>query len=307
MIGDLATEFWLIAARAIQFASCLLILSVFVFDRLVVGDDLRQSNFVALFWRKIYARLLLIAVPLAIISGAVWFVWVTMGINDLPFQLAIQPNILLRVWTHTQFGRLWQWRLICWVATTLAVVLIPRKSGVTWLAMALAVVLLGSLTWSGHGRNGEMPQWHLLADGLHLIIAAAWPTGLLPFGLVIFCIRKSSDPDQHSAMIKLTRRFSATSLISVAILAGTGIVNSCHLLQSISSLFATSYGHVLLTKIVLFLVMVALGAFNLFRLKPRIGIDAEAAAKLQLTVTAEFICGVVVVIVVALLGTLPPG
>jgi len=307
MDNDLATKSGFVAARAVQFASCLLILGVFVFDRLILGADLRQSNVVANSWKKISARLLSAAILLVAVSGAVWFVLVAMGMTDLLFQQAMQPHVLWRVWTRTQFGRLWQLRLICWIATALAVVATSRKSALTWLTMALAAVLLGSLAWSGHGRNGEAPHWHLLADGLHLIVAAAWPTGLLPFGLLLFCAGKSSDTEQSLVLIKLTRRFSIMSLISVAVLAATGIVNSCYLLQSVSSLFLTSYGHVLLTKIVLFLIMVAIGAFNLFRLKPRLGIDSGVTAMLQFTVTAEFVCGVVVIIAVALLGTLPPG
>lgn len=312
-MGDNLT-IWFTFARAAQFASCLLILGIYIFDRSVIGNDLpRESDPLNQAWRKIAARLLWPAVLTAALSGVAWFVLVAMVMSDLPLGQAVKPHILRLVWSHTQFGRLWQLRWICYVVTTVLIAAnryskIFAKSVVIWLTAISAATLLGSLAWSGHGRDGSPPQLHLAADVLHLIVAAAWPAGLLPFGLVLLFLRQLASHEAAPYLIIITRRFSAMSLVSVAILAATGVINSCFLLHSISSLFLTSYGHVLLVKLALFLVMVALGAVNLLYLKPRLaGDESKVSRKLQLTVGMEIICGTVVVVVVALLGTLPPG
>jgi len=254
------------------------------------------------------------ALLMAPVSGAVWFVMVAMAMSDLPLRQAMRPHVIELVWSHTQFGRLWQLRSIFWITTavTEAISWVAAKASMRramiWPKIIFAAALLGSLAWSGHGRDGERAQWHLLADAGHLIVAAAWPTGLLPFGMLIYALRGSAEGARQGLLVKITRRFSTMSLISVALLAASGIVNSCYLLESVSSLVRTPYGRTLLVKIILFLLMVALGAINLLWLKPRLDkSDSTTAGKLQWTVGAEFILGIAVVIVVAILGTLPPG
>lgn len=314
MDNDLTT-IWLIAARAVHFGSCLLILGVCWFDRFAIPAQVRrESSLVVRFWANIAAGLILLALPMAAISGAAWFALVAMDMSDLPLNQALQTNVLRLVF-RTRFGQLWQWRLICWLATALAAGGIclssakPRlRSALIWLTLVFGVLLLGSLAWSGHGQDGRSPQWHLLADILHLIVAAVWPTGLLPFGVLLLCLRRTAADGQWSVLSKITNRFSATSLAAVALLAATGFVNSCYMLRTVSDLFLTTYGQVLLTKITLFLLAVALGAVNLIRLKPRLADrPANIAAKLQITTAAELILGTAAVVVVALLGTLPPG
>jgi putative copper export protein len=62
----------------------------------------------------------------------------------------------------------------------------------------------------------------------------------------------------------------------------------------------------------LFVLAVAIGAVNLLRLKPRLSANNpavqkdEAAARLQFNVQMELLLGAIIVIVVAILGILPP-
>jgi copper resistance protein D len=177
-----------------------------------------------------------------------------------------------------------------------------------WMLTIPGAALLGSLAWSGHGRDGNSPGLHLLADIFHLIAAGAWPTGLLPFSMILFSVRMRGIDDDFVNLIMITRRFSTMSLICVGLIAVTGIVNSCFLLASAASLISTFYGRVLCVKIALLLAIVALGAINLLYLKPRLASGkSNFARKLQMTVGAELTFAVVVVVVVSVLGTLPPG
>ncbi len=315
MDTDLTTMIWFIAARAVHFGSCLIIFSVCWFDRFTIPGQVRgESSVVVRFWEKIAAWLMALAIPMAAVSGAAWFAVVAMNMSGLPLNQALQPHVV-RLVLHTRFGQLWQWRLVCWAAVALAACGVHFSSAksrlrpaMTWLTFLLGAILLGSLAWSGHGQDGNRPQWHLLADVSHLISGSIWPTGLLPFGILLLLLRRSSADGRWSAVSKITSRFSAISLAAVAALVTTGFVNSCYMLRGFSDLFSTTYGRVLLTKIIFFLLAVALGAVNLILLKPRLAArPANIAAKLQITTALEVVLGTAAVVAVAVLGILPPG
>jgi putative copper resistance protein D len=86
---------------------------------------------------------------------------------------------------------------------------------------------------------------------------------------------KSGRPALLEIAGRLTRRFSATSLLAVAALSGTGLVNSVFLIGRIQGVFTTPYGQLLLAKLVLFGAMVCIGAWNLLVLKPKLAVKVQ--------------------------------
>jgi putative copper resistance protein D len=125
-------------------------------------------------------------------------------------------------------------------------------------------------------------------------------------------LRQSGGAEAMNSTYLLVRRFSALSLVSVALLTATGLVNSWYLVGSLANLSGQIYGRWLLLKVVLFALSVGIGAINLLRLKPRLSADHpagqkdEAVARLQFNVQLELLLGAIIVIVVAILGILPP-
>jgi len=303
----MTTEF-LVLTRAVHFGACLLFFGIFAFDRFIAASILADSKIeAATFWKSRVRVAGMILLPVIFISGISWFILVAMTMSGQPPQL----EILKIVWTQTEFGTVWKWRLIIWLAAVVFFIFfqsrIPFHQTLAWLQLLFGGVLLGSLAWAGHGL--EDSHWHLLADILHLLVAGVWPTGLLPFALLLRKLRPTSEP----AIVPLVRRFSAMSLGSVALLTLTGWVNAWFLAGSFSNLFEQTYGRVLLLKIALFIFAVAIGAVNLLRLKPRLStgnsqtqIFGLTAAQLQFNVQMELSLGTAIVIVVAILGILPP-
>jgi copper resistance protein D len=278
----------LVAARALHFGACMLAFGVWVFDRFIVVPA------VASHWRSMMKWLLIPALVAAALSGVWWFALLAVGMSGQ----ALQMNILRLVWKQTHFGQLWQLRLIFLILAAIA----PVFS--RWFALIAGGLLLGSLAWAGHGRTEEWTAGHLIADTVHLLAAGCWPVGLVPFGLLLHRLKRSVE---QSAISELTTRFSGMSLICVSVLTASGLVNTWVLLGSVSNLWQTVYGRVLLIKISIFCVMVSIGAVNLLRLKPRLAAgDGGAVGQLRLNVTAEILLGMVVITVVALLGLLPP-
>jgi putative copper resistance protein D len=153
--------------------------------------------------------------------------------------------------------------------------------------MSLAIVvaaggLTGTLAWAGHGAGGAGPAAiiHPAADFLHLVAAAAWVGGLLPLAFLLAAAgRTSSGAVARAASL----RFSAYGIAAVGVLLLTGATNTWYLAGSIRALTATDYGHLLLVKIALFLLMLALATVNRVWLTPALaaGTDEKPARHAQ--------------------------
>jgi putative copper resistance protein D len=279
---------WLALARAVHFAACLLILATCVFDRFIAEGPR---------WRSVARWLCFIALPLALASGVVWLLQVTISMSGE----AISDSDLQLVWNQTQFGFVWRLRLFIWIGLAAAVswAFVPGRTRPTpaWLALVFSAALVGSLAWSGHGQYGRPIALHLACDAVHLIVAGCWPAGLVPLALVLF--RSGQAP------IHIVRRFSAMSLTSVALLTLSGTINSWYMLGSVQGLW-TTYGRVLMVKVAVFLAMVGFGAVNLLRLKPKLESDARAGVRLRWNAAVEGVLFAVVIAVVSVLGLLMP-
>jgi putative copper resistance protein D len=185
------------------------------------------------------------------------------------------------------------------------------------LPAALAMIQLGSLAWAGHAVAdvGPYGSVHLANDAAHLGVAAFWPGGLVPLAALLLRLLKSKQAALSVTIAQITRRFSISSLIAVAGLWLTGLINSFFLVGSIQALLTSTYGQILLCKVVLFLSMVGFGAWNLLVLKPKLAIDIPAknftrqetaAHSLIRNVFWEIGLGTAVIMIVAVLGITPP-
>jgi copper resistance protein D len=339
---------WLVAARAVHFGACLLAFGIVAFNQWIAAPALiKDASFATERWHRSVRRMVGSSLALALVSGAGWFTLNAISMSGLAPREALQPDVLRIVLTDTHFGKLWELRGLLWIVSLIALA-IPRfalrPSPLTPSLLAAAVrpswdrpplqaatalgvdstrfrrnsilligtgALAASLAWAGHGTEGSAPNIHLAADALHILIGGLWPAGLLPFVLLLTHLRRHTRPEKWHAIASATRRFSATSLAGVIVLAGTGVINSLFLIGSLSDLVTTPYGKTLTAKILVFLAMVALGALNLLRWKPRLTSasddrTAHAAGRLRVNVALELALGAIVLLLVGLLGLLPP-
>jgi mono/diheme cytochrome c family protein len=110
-------------------------------------------------------------------------------------------------------------------------------------------------------------------------------------------------------------RFSVLAAASVSVLFTAGLINTWFLAGTVPALIGTEYGHLLLLKIAIFIVMVVFGAVNLLRMTPRLAARAgerhypiEATlSHLRRNASLEAVLGLCVLGIVAILGILPPG
>ena len=260
---------WLATMRAVHLAACVAAVAFLLFGQLYGGEVIATRR-----W-AVRASLLLAAV-----TAIGWFALTAMDISGLPMMSAMHSGVL----TETQFGKLWQLRAAIWLATAVA------SEFTVPLAAAFAGALLGSLAWSGHGQTGPLPGLHLTFDVIHLLACGLWPGGLLPLLLYWKTVdRRTLD------------RFSTFALLTVATLAMSGLVNSYCLLGSPSDLLDTPYGRLLLLKLLLFIVLIALGAAN--RL---IFMRQQTLRRLRLSILTELIFATIIFALIGFLGMLAP-
>lgn len=305
--------------RALHFAATVSVAGVVFF---IVGisepalrsaaDDMRG----ALVVRSRLAWIAWISLVVVLLSGVPWLVLTAESMSGQPLG-ALSHGVLWIVLSQTDFGNNWLLRFV--VACLLGGLFVHFLSakGVTslWLKTAtvlLAATLVGTFAFAGHAIGGEGVEGiiHPSADVLHLIAAAAWVGALVPLALLL----ATAGADAASLAIAriATRRFSTLGIISVATLLLTGIVNSWYLVGSVSALTATVYGQLLLFKLALFAVMVGIAAVNWSILTPRLVQNADvtgaqrARRQLRRNTAIEAATGTVIIVIVAVLGTLPP-
>ncbi|MGI8842012.1 MAG: copper homeostasis membrane protein CopD [Caulobacteraceae bacterium] len=239
-----------------------------------------------------------LAAWLALASAIGWFVF-AVGSMVGSLSGAFAPAALIASVRDMTFGRVSAIRM---VGCALLIILVssPVQDRLERPAWLLAGALLASLALTGHAQEEE--GWalaaHGVADALHLLAAGLWLGAL---GVFVLLLTGPALSDEESGRRALSR-FSTTGIVSVLILVATGLVNAVFLVGAPTALVSTPYGRVLTIKLLLFLAMVGLAAFNRRDLRS----GAVSMRTLRRRVVVEQAMGAGVLLAVAILGTMPP-
>jgi len=251
---------------------------------------------------------------LVVVSGALWLAVQAAEMSGLPLARALDRDTLGAVLSETLFGRTWSVRLA--IAAALGAALFFARRGGAALDGAcalLAGLLLATLAFAGHAaaEQGAERVVHLGSDAVHLLAAGAWLGALWPLARLLARARRAADSQALAFAERVTRRFSAVGIASVAALIATGVANAWYTLGSVPALFGTGYGRLLLAKLVLFAAMIAFAARNRLRWTPRLRATDSASAPLALrrlgrNAIAETSLGLALLGVVGALGVTVP-
>jgi copper transport protein len=124
------------------------------------------------------------------------------------------------------------------------------------LTLLLAVGLSLTPSFSGHAR--ALGGLGLVSDILHVISAALWTGGLAFLVLALL----TAEADRWPLATRSVPRFSNMAVGSVVALLTAGIVSAYLQLRTWTALWDNTYGLLVLTKIVLVVPLLALGAYN---------------------------------------------
>ena len=295
------------AARFVHFASVTLLAGTTLFRFYAGLDASRVDAGIRLAFDAWLRRVVLFAASAALLSAIAWADSLTVSMGG-GWEHALNPETFAAVLFDTSFGRVWVWRLVLAALVIVLAVVPPRGGRLPWVLITmLAVALVASIAGVTHAamHRGGAGALHQAADAVHLICSGFWLGGLAALGFVLWSARR----DRH--WIGFARfalpRFSRAGTIAIGLLLLTGIINAVFL-TSLKSLLATAYGLVLVGKICLFLVMLALALINRQILLPRLLAQRDAASVTALfrNVGVEQTLGVLVLILVSILGMLPP-
>jgi putative copper resistance protein D len=158
--------------------------------------------------------------------------------------------------------------------------------------------------------EGALRFWHFLSDILHLLAAGAWLGAMLALVLIA---RGLVDEARIRSLAFAVRRFEWVGAAIVLTLSITGVVNYLFIVgPRLDEVLLGTYGMLLAIKVLLFAAMLALAALNRFHLGPalaqalRDGQHVVAVNALRRSVVVELAMALLIVALVAWLGTLSP-
>jgi copper transport protein len=176
------------------------------------------------------------------------------------------------------------------------------------LLAAVAVLIVPGA--AGHAAQTSPRGLTLLFDWLHLAAGSVWLGGLL--GLLLLWLGLGAG-SRVAGLSVVVPRFSNVALVSVIVLAGTGIGETIEHMPALDALWGTGFGVAILVKTGLLGAAIVLASGNLLRSVPRLRaargrpeLGEPAARLLRGLVSGEAAIVVGVVFAAAVLSSLAP-
>jgi len=235
------------------------------------------------------------------------------GVSD-PGELTL--HIIEMVVGETAVGMSWVVRLVALAIAFIGLGLRLRNAVLSRYVLMLAGgTALATLAWGGHAamNDGVSYYVHLLSDIVHLSAAGAWVGALTAF-TVLLSIKKASKAAYALQLSGALTWFSRAGTVIVISIVITAVVNFVLITEKpLSTLPGSIYGLLLVIKTALFFLMLLLAAANRFRLAPKLenallqGHYKAGIALMRKSIITEFTVAVLILAIVAWLGTLSPG
>ena len=286
--------------------------------------------FVGLLWPAGLAvartrRILWGAWAVALVTAAVGIPIQATYVAGLPISKALSSTVRSAM-LDDRFGQVWSARVLILILTAALLAFlfrsIPGKErqnvppGVLAAGGLLAVGLLLTPALAGHAATQDLVPLAIVSDVLHVGAVSVWLGGLALLALAVLPRRVA---DELGVVVP---RFSRAAFVAVITILVTGAFQSWRQVRSTDALTETTYGRLLIVKVVLFGVIVGLGALSRRFVQaryrapaPRLSFgpgtdtadpDSEIVAGLRRTVGAETVIAVVVLVVTALLVNAQP-
>jgi len=188
------------------------------------------------------------------------------------------------------------------IVAALTLALLAKKGRSTGLPALLcsAMILLATVATSHSAARLEHRGVLLLLTGAHQTATAAWIGGL-PFLLLALAAANNSDLARE-----LSRRFSRLAFASVVVLFSAGLVLACFYVGSAGAVYGTTYGVMLVSKIILFGMILVCGAVNYRIVRQLAAGNPEFMLRLKRLAEVEIGIGITAILAAASLTSQPP-
>jgi copper transport protein len=225
-----------------------------------------------------------------------------------------------------RFGQVWAARIGLLVLMAVVLVALGRRpapeSGASLPVPLLAgggllgVALLATPGLAGHAATQDLVPLAIASDVVHLVAVSLWLGGLALLAAAVLPRRRA---DELSVVVP---RFSRIAFWAVITILATGTFQGWREVRSTAALTDTTYGKLLIIKVLLFALLVALGGLSRRFVQARYRVpaarlsfgpgtaaadpDSETVTQLRKTVGAETVLAVVVLAVTSLLVNAQP-
>ena len=200
------------------------------------------------------------------------------------------------------WGRVWSVQFVLALIATRAYGRAKRGGGAIWRVLAFLVVVLAfTPAFAGHAAAEAARPIALSADGVHVLAAGMW---LGTLGALAFTAGRNLPPG-GTLLLGRVRRFSRWALVAAPVVALSGVVSAWLRLGQLPELWGSSYGRVLMLKLLLFACVGAVGFFNWRRATPKL-VESGDSAAIRASIRWELVLALAVILVTAFLVTTPP-
>ncbi|MEM2759394.1 MAG: CopD family protein [Nitrososphaerales archaeon] len=258
-----------------------------------------------------YGKSLLIGVSLVITSG---FAMIFVQASSLG--VGIEDAIA------TSFGTTWLVRMLLAFVTLALYFALRAKRPIGKIhhatVLGVGLALLATTTMIGHPAATTKPI-AIALDFLHNIVASVWIGGLMYLAFVaIPTIRQLGLAARHAIISLLIPRFSSMTVVALGAVAITGPLMLWMLEDNVNDLLLTSYGKLLISKLILAGFMIGVGAFNQFNIHSKAialvragkgATQTDVHSRFDKSLKVESAIGIALLLSVALLAnsSLPAG
>jgi copper transport protein len=241
-------------------------------------------------------RLLAAAIVLGVVTSVAGILLQGASAAGVSLWASLKSTILENT-LESRFGEVWGARALVWVALggllTAAVTLrrAPRSGASSDRVPAAAVagtiapppsprwllvpVALGALylaatpALGGHASVQGPTGVFFPSDLLHVLAASVWVGGIAFLLLALPAATRQLEPPQRSRLLlAVLARFSPLALGAVIVIAVTGVLQAYIDVRSLEGLFHTTYGALIIAKVILLALLIGLGWVNRERLIP---------------------------------------
>lgn len=162
---------------------------------------------------------------------------------------ALQPSVFADV-LDTTFGTVWLARAALLLPVAWLLWQLPRATTTWWrvAAMVAGAVLVATPAFSGHADSGRWLEVAKALDVTHVGAAAVWLGGL---AVLLLAVLRTDVTDARA----IVERFSPVAFGAVAVVVVTGTGQAIRQITSLDQL-ETSYGRLLVVKVVLVLALI---------------------------------------------------
>jgi putative copper export protein len=146
----------------------------------------------------------------------------------------------------------------------------------------------------------------IAADWLHVLGGAGWLGSLLCVMMIGVPIALTLVPAERWASVaSLVNAFSPVALVSAGVVVASGVFASWVHLEHLSALWQTTYGKILLVKLLFVTITFLIGGYNFKKVQPQLS-NEIGTARLRRSAAVELATGFLILLVTGLLTGISP-